>query len=71
MGDSVYKGSVLKMNACLEGAVHSSFVPRPSEGEEREGLVYTACACAIIIQILNNPLTHGYCRIFICKLLVF
>ena len=24
---------------------------------EKEGLVSTACACAIIIQILNNPIT--------------
>jgi hypothetical protein len=26
----------------------------------REGLVSTACACAVIIQILNNPITYGY-----------
>ena len=25
---------------------HASLVPRPSKGEEREGLVLTACACA-------------------------
>ena len=28
-----------------------------------EGLVHTACACTSVIQILNNPLTYGYCRI--------
>ena len=50
---------------------NSSLVPRPSKGEEREGLVHTAFARAVIIQILNNLLTHGYYRIFICKLFVF
>ena len=45
-----------------------TYIPRPqAEGREKEGLVHTACACAviIIIQILNNPLTHGYCRMFV------
>ena len=30
-------------------------------GGGKEGLVSTACACAVIIQILNNPITYGYC----------
>ena len=30
-------------------------------GRGKEGLVSTACACAVIIQILNNPITYGYC----------
>ena len=39
----------------------ASLVPRPSDwGEEGGGLVSTACACAFIIQILNNPITYGY-----------
>ena len=29
-------------------------------GRGKEGLVSTACACAVIIQILNNPITYGY-----------
>ena len=29
----------------------------PSDWGEGEGLVSTACACAVIIQILNNPIT--------------
>ena len=35
------------------------------EGEEREGLVSTACACAVIMQILNNPITYGYCLVYL------
>ena len=45
-----------------------SLVPRPSDwwaGREREGLVSTACACAVIIQILNNPITHGYFLVYL------
>ena len=30
-------------------------------GRGKEGLVSTVCACAIIIQILNNPIMYGYC----------
>ena len=38
-----------------------SLVPRPSDwGRGKEGLVSTACACVIIIQILNNPIKYGY-----------
>ena len=29
-------------------------------GRGKEGLVSTACACAVIVQILNNPITYGY-----------
>ena len=29
-------------------------------GRGKEGLVSTTCACAVIIQILNNPITYGY-----------
>ena len=29
-------------------------------GRMKEGLVSTACACAVIIQILNNPIMYGY-----------
>ena len=29
-------------------------------GRGKEGLVSTACACAVIIQILNNLITYGY-----------
>ena len=41
---------------------HYSLVPRPSDwggggGGGEEGLVSIACACAVIIQILNNPVT--------------
>ena len=35
------------------------------KGEERKGLVSTACACAIIMQILNNPITYGYCIVYL------
>ena len=42
----------------------TSLVPRPSEGEG-EGLVSTVCACAVIIQILNNPITYGYCLVYL------
>ena len=31
-----------------------SLVPRPSEGEEREGLVLTACACATFPGIFRK-----------------
>ena len=39
-----------------------SLVLRPSDwgGRGKEGLVSTVCACAVIIQILNNPITYGY-----------
>ena len=38
-------------------------VPRPSEGGRgKEGLVSTACACAVIIQI---PITYGYCLVYL------
>ena len=40
---------------------HLASSPRPSEGEGKEGLVHTACACAVILQILDNPITSGYC----------
>ena len=44
----------------------TSLVPRPSEaGRGKEGLVSTACACAIIIQILNNPITYGYSLVYL------
>ena len=40
-----------------------SLVPRPSRGGRgREGLVSTACACAVI---LNNPITYGYCLVYL------
>ena len=39
--------------------------PGLREGEEREGLVSTACACTIIMQILNNPITYGYCLVYL------
>ena len=37
-----------------------SLVPRPSI-MRREGLVSIACACASILQNLQNPNTYGYC----------
>ena len=40
-----------------------SLVPRP--GREKEGLVSTACVCAVIIQILNNPIMHGYSLVYL------
>ena len=43
-----------------------SLVPRPSmEGRGKEGLVYTACACAVIIQILNNLITYRYFVVYL------
>ena len=39
--------------------------PGLREGEEREGLVSTACACTVIMQILNNPITYGYCLVYL------
>jgi hypothetical protein len=45
-----------------------SLVPRPSDwwaGREREGLVSTACACTVIIQILNNPITYRYFLVYL------
>jgi hypothetical protein len=48
---------------------HSSLIPRPSDGrgEGREGLVFTACACACAVttQILNNPITYGYFLVYL------
>ena len=34
---------------------------------EREGRpgISTACACAVIIQILNNPIMYGYCLVYV------
>ena len=36
--------------------INASLVPRPSNGgdEKNKGLVFTACTCAVIIQILNT-----------------
>jgi hypothetical protein len=34
-------------------------------GGREKGLVSTACACAVIIQILNNPITYGYFLIYL------
>jgi hypothetical protein len=36
--------------------LYSSLVPRPSNGGGGEGR--PACACAVFIQILNNPITY-------------
>ena len=33
---------------------------------QREGLVSTACACASILQNLQNPNTYGYCILWAC-----
>ena len=38
--------------------------PGLREGKEREGLVSTTCTCAIIMQILNNPITYGYYLVY-------
>lgn len=38
-----------------------SLAPRPSKEERKEGLVLTACAHAIILQILEFPIMSGYC----------
>ena len=49
----------------------TSLVPRPFEvgggegGRGKEGLVFTAYECAVIIQILNNPVTYGYCLVYL------
>jgi hypothetical protein len=57
--------------ACYLGATTitwSSLVPRPFNwwaGRKREGLVSTACVCAVIIQILNNPITYGYFPVYL------
>jgi hypothetical protein len=45
-----------------------SFVTMPSDwwaGKKRKGLVSTACACAVIIQISNNPITYGYFLVYL------
>ena len=42
------------------GEKSKSLVPRPLIGGGGEGPVSTACACAVIIKILNNPITYGY-----------
>ena len=33
-------------------------------GRGKEGLVSTACACAVNIQILNNPIMYGYSLVY-------
>ena len=43
------------------GGVASS--PGLLREEGREGLVSTACACVVIIQILNNPIAYGHCLV--------
>ena len=35
------------------------------EGRGKEGLVYTECACADIIQTLNNTITYGYFVVYL------
>ena len=59
---------LLCMDSLLLSSVHQkaapmpSLVPRPSDWKEvkgiREGLVSTACTCAVIMQILTNPITY-------------
>ena len=34
-------------------------------GRGKEGLVSTACTYAVIIQILNNPITYRYCPVYL------
>ena len=53
--------------ASLYDKLHEALASSPGlrEGEEREGLVSTACACAVIMQILNNPITYGYCLVYL------
>ena len=34
-------------------------------GGGKEGLVSTSCTYAIIIMILNNPITYGYCLVYL------
>ena len=31
----------------------------------KEGLVSSACTCAVIMQILNNPITYGYYLVYL------
>ena len=40
--------------------LHVGYTSRPSRGRGKEGLVHTACACAIILQNMENPITYGY-----------
>ena len=48
---------------CLFTPLHYTIASSPGlliGGSGKEGLVSTACECAVIIQILNNPITYGY-----------
>ena len=57
--------SLKQINWCDCGAIIVYVIVASSPGlliggRGKEGLVSTACACAVIIQILNNPITYGY-----------
>ena len=54
--------SVISYN-CTWTCIASS--PGLREGEGREGLVSAACACAVIMHILNNPIMYGFCLIYL------
>ena len=50
---------------CLCACNRLALSPGLPRGREKEGLVFTACACAVI-QILNNPSMYGYFLVYLC-----